>query len=157
MNMECKDKNCPEHGTLSTRGTAIDGIVVSDKMQGTVIVLRDRLVKVKKYDRYRRSRSRIPAHNPPCINAKQDDAVRIVECRKLAKTVSFVVTEKLKRDDGGKRETQEAAGQVKPTDRKREDGLPPTGRKHAPEPGAKADSKKKAGRKPKTKGVDSNG
>jgi len=96
LNMECKDRNCPTHGTLSTRGTVLEGVVVSDKMQGTVIVLRDRLVKVKKYDRYRKRTSRIPAHNPPCINAHQDDVVRIMECRKLSKTVSFVVIERLK-------------------------------------------------------------
>ena len=95
MNMECKDRNCPEHGTLSARGTVLEGRVVSDKMQGTAIVQRDRMVKVKKYDRYKRSRSRIPAHNPPCIAAKQGDLVRIMECRKLAKTVSFVIVEKI--------------------------------------------------------------
>jgi small subunit ribosomal protein S17 len=96
LNMECKDRNCPTHGTLSTRGTQLEGEVVSDKMQGTVIVLRDRLVKVKKYDRYRKKTSRIPAHNPPCIGARQGDIVRVMECRKLSKTVSFVVIEKLK-------------------------------------------------------------
>lgn len=93
--MECKDKNCPEHGTLSARGTVLEGKVASDKMQGTVIVQIDRMVKVKKYDRYRRNRSRIPAHNPPCIAAKAGDMVRIMECRKLAKTVSFVIIGKL--------------------------------------------------------------
>jgi len=89
--MECKDRNCPEHGTLSTRGTVFEGEVVSDKMQATVIVQRNRMIKVKKYDRYKKSRSRIPAHNPPCINAKTGDNVRIMECRKLSKTVSFVI------------------------------------------------------------------
>jgi small subunit ribosomal protein S17 len=95
LNMECKDRNCPEHGTLSTRGTQLEGKVASDKMQGTAIVQIDRMIKVKKYDRYKRSRSRIPAHNPPCINAKAGDTVRIMECRKLARTVSFVIIEKL--------------------------------------------------------------
>jgi len=99
LNMECKDRNCPVHGTLSARGTVLDGRVVSDKMQGTVIVQRDLMIKVKKYDRYKRSRSRIPAHNPPCIGAKAGDLVKIMECRKLAKTVSFVVIEKLGKPD----------------------------------------------------------
>ena len=101
--MECKDRNCPTHGTLSTRGTQLDGVVASDKMQGTVIVQINRMIKVKKYDRYKKSRSRIPAHSPPCIGAKTGDLVRIMECRKLAKTVSFVVIEKL-----GKGEVAEA-------------------------------------------------
>jgi small subunit ribosomal protein S17 len=100
--MECKDRNCPIHGTLSTRGTMLEGVVVSDKMQGTVIVLRSRMIKVKKYDRYKKNRSRIPAHNPPCLNAETGDQVKIMECRKLAKTVSFVVIEKRSKIDAEK-------------------------------------------------------
>jgi len=109
--MECKDRNCPEHGELSTRGAVLDGLVVSDKMQGTVIVERERLVKVKKYDRYSRRTSRIPAHNPPCVNARQGDRVRIMECRKISKTVNFVVVEKT-----GSKEAQKptAEPEVKP-------------------------------------------
>jgi len=93
--MECTDRNCPIHGNLSTRGTVLEGVVVSDKMQGTVIVQRNRMVKVKKYDRYKKHISRIPAHNSPCINAKAGDNVRIMECRRLSKTVCFAVIEKL--------------------------------------------------------------
>jgi small subunit ribosomal protein S17 len=91
--MECKDKNCPIHGTLSTRGQVLEGIVVSDKMQSTVIVKRERFIKVRKYNRYRKSTSKIPAHNPICINAKAGDSVRLRECRKLSKTKNFVVIE----------------------------------------------------------------
>jgi small subunit ribosomal protein S17 len=93
--MDCKDEKCPRHGSLSTRGSVLDGLVVSDKMQATVVVQRDGMVKVRKYDRYKRSSSRVPAHNPPCINAKVGDNVKIMECRKISKTVSFVVVEKL--------------------------------------------------------------
>jgi small subunit ribosomal protein S17 len=82
------------------RGTQLEGQVVSDKMDGTVVVQRDYHVKLKKYERYRKARSRIPAHNPSCIGAKTGDFVRIGECRRLSKTVSFVVLEKLKREDG---------------------------------------------------------
>ena len=90
----CGDINCPIHGTLSMRGVAFDGVVVSDKMKWTVIVLREYLVRSNKYERYLRSRSRIPAHNPPCINARTGDKVKIMECRRLSKTVSFVVVGK---------------------------------------------------------------
>lgn len=93
--MECNDRNCPNHGSLSVRGITLEGFVASDKMNKTVIVQRDYFVKVKKYERYRRARTRIAAHNPPCINAKKGDFVRIAECRRLSKTVSFVVVEKL--------------------------------------------------------------
>jgi len=93
--MICNDVNCPIHGTLSTRGIVLEGVVTSDKMEGTVIVQRNYRIKVKKYNRYKSAKSRIPAHNPPCINAKTGDKVRIMECRKLSKTVSFVVIEKI--------------------------------------------------------------
>ena len=92
---DCSDRNCPVHGTLPTRGMVLDGVVASDKMDKTVIVQRSYYVKLKKYDRYRPKKSRVPAHNPPCINAKTGDRVKIMECRRLSKTVSFVITEKL--------------------------------------------------------------
>jgi len=96
----CGDVNCPTHGTLSVRGTLLEGQVVSDKMDGTVIVQRDYFVKSKKYERYQKARSRIPAHNPKCLNVKTGDFVKVGECRRLGKTVSFVVMEKLTKKDG---------------------------------------------------------
>ncbi|MFC2153956.1 30S ribosomal protein S17 [Candidatus Altiarchaeota archaeon] len=95
MDKTCEDPNCPVHGTLSTRGIVLEGVVKSDKMRGTVVVRRDHIKKNQKYERYERSHSRLSAHNPPCINAKVDDNVKIMECRKISKTVSFVVIEKI--------------------------------------------------------------
>jgi len=92
---ECDDKNCPFHGNLKVRGTVLEGTVVSDKMHKTVIVRVDYLKYDRKYKRYERRRSRIPAHNPPCIDARVGDRVRIAECRPLSKTKAFVVIEKL--------------------------------------------------------------
>ena len=91
----CDDKNCPFHGQLSIRGRTLEGVIVSAKMDKTVIVRRDYLYYVPKFKRYERRHSHIPAHNPPCINAKEGDRVRIAECRPISKTVSFVVIEKL--------------------------------------------------------------
>ncbi|HDN05545.1 30S ribosomal protein S17 [Candidatus Bathyarchaeota archaeon] len=91
----CNDRNCPFHGDLPVRGRVFEGVVASAKMDKTVIVKRDYLHYVPKFKRYERRRSRIPAHNPPCINAKEGDTVRIAECRPISKTVSFVVVEKL--------------------------------------------------------------
>ncbi|MEM2994710.1 MAG: 30S ribosomal protein S17 [Candidatus Bathyarchaeia archaeon] len=91
----CTDRNCPFHGDLPIRGRVLDGVVVSAKMDKTVIVRRDYLQYVSKFMRYKRRRSRIPSHNPPCIDAKEGDRVVIAECRPISKTVSFVVVEKL--------------------------------------------------------------
>ena len=67
------------------------GVVVKAKMQRTVVVEREYLYYDRKYKRYERRRSKIHAHNPPCINAKEGDIVVIGETRPLAKTVHFVV------------------------------------------------------------------
>lgn len=91
----CSDKNCPFHGDLSMRGRVSEGVVLTAKMDKTVIVKRDYLHYVPKFRRYERRRSQISCHNPPCINAKEADHVRIVECRPISKTVSFVVVERL--------------------------------------------------------------
>jgi small subunit ribosomal protein S17 len=99
----CKDRNCPFHGTLSVRGRALEGIVISAKMDKTAVVRRDYLNYMPKFRRYERRHSHIPAHNPPCINAKEGDRVKIAECRPTSKTVSFSVVEKLEeKRRGGK-------------------------------------------------------
>jgi len=91
----CEDRDCPFHGELPVRGRVLDGLVVSAKMDKTIVVERDYLQYVSKFMKYERRRSRIPSHNPPCIDAKEGDRVTIAECRPVSKTVSFVVVEKL--------------------------------------------------------------
>lgn len=94
----CDDRNCPFHGKLRVRGRTLEGVVVSAKMEKTVIVRQDYLHYVPKFKRYERRHSHIPAHSPPCIGAKEGDRVKIAECRPTSKTVSFVVVEKLREE-----------------------------------------------------------
>jgi small subunit ribosomal protein S17 len=91
----CTDPYCPFHGTLSVRGRMLEGVVVGES-ERTVTVRRDYFHFSPKYSRYERRRRSISAHKPPCIVARLGDKVRIMECRPLAKTVSFVVIEKLR-------------------------------------------------------------
>jgi small subunit ribosomal protein S17 len=70
--------------------------VVSDKMDNTVVVMRKFEKKATKYERFEKRQSKIHAHNPPCIDAKAGDRVKIAECRPLSKTKSYVVVEVLK-------------------------------------------------------------
>jgi len=91
----CDDRNCPFHGTLSTRGRMMEGVVVSAKMAKTVVVRRDYLKYVPKFKRYERRHGHIPAHNPPCLDVKEGNRVKIAECRPISKTVSFVVVQKV--------------------------------------------------------------
>lgn len=90
--LECNDPRCPIHGSIKVRGVELTGTVVSDKAKKTVIVEREYTRYMYKYERSLRKRSRIPAHNPECINAKVGDIVKIGETRRMSKTKSFVVT-----------------------------------------------------------------
>ena len=95
--MECKDKNCPIHGTVKPRGKIFIGRVKSAKMQKTVIVEWERSFYLKKFERYETRLSRVAAHNPECLNAKEGDIVKIQETRPLSKTKHFAVIEIIKR------------------------------------------------------------
>ena len=88
---ECNDTRCPVHGQIKVRGNIFTGLVVSAKAPKTVKVERVLAHYVPKYERYKKVRSRIAAHNPPCINALEGDIVQIGETRKTSKTKAFVV------------------------------------------------------------------
>ncbi len=88
---KCDDRNCPFHGKLAVRGRVFEGEVISDKMDKSVTVQFGRLYFIPKYERYEKRKTKIKAHNPPCIDAKQGDYVKIIECRPLSKTKNFVV------------------------------------------------------------------
>jgi small subunit ribosomal protein S17 len=97
----CDDQNCPFHGTLSIRGRVLEGTVISSKMEKTAVVRRDYLHYMPKFKRYERRHRHIAAHNPPCINAKEGNWVKIAECRPVSKTVSFTIVEKQEEKRGG--------------------------------------------------------
>lgn len=88
---ECQDPHCPFHGHLRVRGQLFEGRVVSDRMQRTVVVRREYLRRIPKFERYEKRSSRYKAHLPPCLPVRVGDQVLIGECRPLSKTVSFVV------------------------------------------------------------------
>ena len=95
METKCDDAKCPIHGHLKTRGRSFKAVVRSDKMQHTVTVEMERSHLIRKYNRYEKRYTKFPAHNPPCINAKQGQTVEIRECRQLSKTKAFVVVKVL--------------------------------------------------------------
>ena len=87
------DQLNPFNGTLPVRGSTIVGKVVSHKMQGTVIVEKEKNHFVPKYQRYQKRTERDPAHLPSNIDVNVGDEVTIAECRPISKTVAFVVVE----------------------------------------------------------------
>jgi len=92
----CTDPRCPVHGSLKTRGAALEGRVVSTKARKTAVVEISFARRVGKYERLEKRRSRIHAHVPDCVSVRRGDVVRIEECRRLSRTKAFVVTKKIK-------------------------------------------------------------
>ena len=72
------------------------GIVASDKMQKTVVVRVDRLIKHPTYKRYVRRRARFMAHNE-IEGVTVGDQVRIVETRPLSARKRWRVVEVLRK------------------------------------------------------------
>ncbi|WP_331233829.1 30S ribosomal protein S17 [Natronorarus salvus] len=87
-------EKCPFYGELPVRGQILEGVVASADMEKTVVVEREYDVPVRKYDRYMKRRSRVPAHVPGVLEPiSVGDRVKIAETRPLSKTKSHVVVE----------------------------------------------------------------
>src|SRR5262249_45416757 len=69
--------------TPTTRRKVRDGLVVSDKMDKTVVVVVERLVRHQRYHKFRRRRARYKAHDET-NRCRVGDRVRIVESRPLS-------------------------------------------------------------------------
>ncbi|CBK19601.2 uncharacterized protein [Blastocystis hominis] len=91
INGKYVDKKCPFTSDVTIRGAILKGLVISTKMERTIIVRRDYLRYVKKYRRYEKRHRNIPAHCSPCFDVKEGDIVTIGQCRPLSKTVRFNV------------------------------------------------------------------
>ncbi|MBW2968455.1 30S ribosomal protein S17 [Candidatus Woesearchaeota archaeon] len=147
----CEDPNCPFHGTLKVRGKQFTGTVISDKMQRSATVEWSGRRYVPKYERYQKTKTRVIAHNPPCINASEGDVVKIIECRSLSKKKSFVIVATVGEDEEY-RLKKEALEEGRHRDEKKEESYekPPakkTASKHASKPApkpAKAEAKESA-------------
>jgi ribosomal protein uS17 len=82
-----KDKKCPFTGLVSIRGRILTGTVVSTKMHRTIIIRREYLHYVPKYDRYEKRHKNIAAHVSPAFRVEEGDQVTVGQCRPLSKTV----------------------------------------------------------------------
>jgi small subunit ribosomal protein S17 len=80
-----------ESGAVRGKRNEKVGLIASDKMEKTVVVRVDRLVKHPKYKRYVRRTSKFMAHNE--LGAKVGDKVRIIETRPFSARKRWRVTE----------------------------------------------------------------
>nr|AJS12614.1 30S ribosomal protein S17P [uncultured archaeon] len=101
-NGNCRDRNCHLHGKLKTRGRIFEGRVIK-KFQKRVAIEFERMIYVRKYERYMKGKTKIHAHLPDCMEDKIQigDLIRVMECRPLSKIIHFAVISKVK-DKGEK-------------------------------------------------------
>eukprot|EP01016_Furgasonia_blochmanni_P012772 TRINITY_DN163_c0_g1_i1.p1 TRINITY_DN163_c0_g1~~TRINITY_DN163_c0_g1_i1.p1 ORF type:complete len:210 (+),score=80.53 TRINITY_DN163_c0_g1_i1:99-728(+) len=85
------DKKCPFTGNVNIRGKILKGMVISTKMTRTIIIRRDYLHYVPKYNRFEKRHKNIPVHCSPAFSVKEGDIVTVGQCRPLSKTVRFNV------------------------------------------------------------------
>jgi small subunit ribosomal protein S11e len=76
------DKKCPFTGNISIRGRILSGTVISTKMKRTIVIRREYLHFIKKYNRYEKRHKNLSAHCSPCfVGIKAGDIVTVGECR----------------------------------------------------------------------------
>ncbi len=92
------DKKCPFYGNVNVKKKMFTGKVVSTKSQRTTTITWERRCYLPKYERYEQRRTKIRAHHPPSVEAKEGDLVRIAETRPLSKTKNFVIIQKVGED-----------------------------------------------------------
>jgi len=83
------DKKCPFTGQVSIRGRILTGTVVSTKMHRTIIIRREYLHFIPKYNRYEKRHKNLAAHVSPAFRVEEGDQVTVGQCRPLSKTVRF--------------------------------------------------------------------
>ncbi|MEM3091058.1 MAG: 30S ribosomal protein S17 [Candidatus Pacearchaeota archaeon] len=106
----CRDKDCPIHGILKVRGRSFKG-KVTKSFQRRITIEFERMIYLKKYERYAKSKTRIHARLPKCMESliKIGDIVEVRECRPLSKIIHFVVVKKIKSaiDEGNNKKNDE--------------------------------------------------
>lgn len=86
------DKKCPFTGNVSIRGRILTGMITKMKMTRTIVIRRDYLHFVKKYNRFEKRHRNMSVHCSPAFrDAVVGDIVTVGECRPLSKTVRFNV------------------------------------------------------------------
>ena len=78
--------------TIQPKRKTLNGVVVSDKMKDTVVVLVERYVKNEKYHKFMNLSKRYKVHNPGNTK-KVGDKVTIESCRPISRHKSFKISE----------------------------------------------------------------
>jgi len=95
--LETPNKKTFTEKNINPRGRIFEGIV-KRKFQKRIMIEFERFIYVRKYERYKKSRTRIHARLPENLEKEIHigDLVRIQECRPLSKLIHFIVIKKIK-------------------------------------------------------------
>ncbi len=93
---------------IGTRGRSFEGIVTK-KFPKRVVIEFERMIYIRKYERYAKSRTKIHARLPESISKEINlgDLIKVQECRPLSKIIHFIVVKKIKdasEVEGGKKQ-----------------------------------------------------
>jgi len=97
FSVSCADKQCPFHGKLKLRGRSFKGFVIS-KFPRRICIEFERIVYVKKFERYMKKKTKIHARLPDCLKdgINIGDYIEVKECRPLSKIIHFCVVRKIR-------------------------------------------------------------
>jgi small subunit ribosomal protein S17 len=84
------EKNTIQKNNVASKKQVFSGVVVSDKMKDTVVVIVERYVKDKHFHKFITLRKRFKVHNPGNTK-KVGDKVTIESCRPISKQKSFII------------------------------------------------------------------
>lgn len=82
---------------VGTRGRIFEGIVTK-KFPKRIVIEFERMIYVRKYERYARLKTKIHARLPQFLEKEINvgDLIKIQECRPLSKIIHFLVISKVK-------------------------------------------------------------
>jgi len=83
-------------GTVGTRGRTFNGTVVK-KFQNRIVVELERTVRVHKYERFAKKKTKLHARFPEGASVEVGDYVKVRECRPLSKIIHFMLIEVIRK------------------------------------------------------------
>ena len=95
--MEKKVAEAPVSKRIGTRGKTFEGIV-KKKFPKRIVIEFEKMIYIRKYERYAPSRTKIHARLPESMEDKINvgDLIKVQECRPLSKIIHFIVIKKIK-------------------------------------------------------------